>query len=164
MTTDYKEYISKWITEVLDKPQPWLNNLPSCPYAKQALINNRIDIIRSYDYVQDIHNLFSDWHNQFDVVILVCNDDIDSEEFSINVAKLNDQYLPLGFVCLEDHVNCKEQVKDIVFNNGRYNLILCQQLSKLNAAMEQLTNLGYYEHWDNKYYNQVVSWRLIPGS
>lgn len=160
MTTDYKEYLSKWIVEVLDKPQAWLNNLPSCPYAKQALINNRIDFRSSDDYVCDVRMLFDHWPQQFDVVILVCNDDIDSNMFSEHVAELNKHYVPLGYACLEDHVSCVETVKDINFNNGKYNLILCQPLNKLNAATAQLHKQGYYEHWPKDYYDQVVSWRL----
>jgi hypothetical protein len=160
MTMDYKEYITQWITEVLDKPQPWLNNLPSCPYAKQALISNKIDIIRSSDYINDVHTLFGHWNLQFDVAIIVCDNNIDLDKFSSDVAKLNKHYLPLGFVCLEDHVSCVETVKDIVFNNGKYNLILCQPLDKLNSASTQLAKQGYYQHWDKDYYDQVVSWRL----
>ena len=160
MTTDFKEYLSKWIVEVLDKPQVWLNNLPSCPYAKQALINNRIDFKQSHDYITDIRELFGHWDPQFDVVVLVCDDDIESKLFSEHVAELNRHYVPLGYACLEDHINCVETVKDIKFNNGRYNLIICQPLNKLNAATVQLHKQGYYQHWDKDYYDQVVSWRL----
>jgi hypothetical protein len=160
MTTDYKEYLSKWIVEILDKPQAWLNNLPSCPYAKQALINNRIDFKRSYAYVADVHVLFNNWDEKFDVVVLVCDRNINSQLFSQHVAELNKQYVPQGYACLEDHVDCVETVKDINFNNGKYNLILCQPLNKLNAAAAHLHRQGYYNHWTKDYYDQVVSWRL----
>jgi hypothetical protein len=160
MTTDFEQYLRNWIVEVLDKPQPWLNNLPSCPYAKQALINNRVDFRRSHTYVADVHKLFDNWNTQFDVVVLVCDDNISSDLFSQHVEELNKQYVPLGYACLEDHVDCVETVKDIVFNNNKYNLILCQQLDKLNTASAQLNKQGYYEHWNKDYYDQVVSWRL----
>lgn len=160
MTTDFEQYLRNWIVEVLDKPQPWLNNLPSCPYAKQALINNRVDFRRSHTYVTDVQKLFDGWDSQFDVVVLVCDDKISSDIFSRHVADLNKHYAPLGYACLEDHVDCAETVKDIVFNNGKYNLILCQQLDKLNTASVQLDKQGYYKHWDKDYYDQVVSWRL----
>lgn len=160
MTTDFKEYLSNWITEVLDKPQPWLNNLPACPYAKQALIKQKVDFRRSFAYVNDVHNLFDNWPAQFDVVVLVCDDNVSSDIFSKHVSEINKHYVPLGFACLEDHVDCIEQVKDVNFNNGKYNLILCQPLAKLNAATAQLQKQGYYQHWDKDYYDQVVSWRL----
>jgi hypothetical protein len=97
---------------------------------------------------------------QFDVVVLVCDDNISPDLFSQHVAEINNHYVPLGYACLEDHVGCVETVKDITFNNGRYNLILCQPLTKLNAATIQLEKQGYYKHWDKDYYDQVVSWRL----
>lgn len=162
MTTDYEQYLSSWILDVLDKPQPWLNNLPSCPYAKQALVKNRVKFTRSSDYVADVYKLFENWNYDVDVVVLVCDDDVAADLFSEDVRKINDHFVPQGFACLEDHVNCVESVKDIVFNNGRYNLILCQPLTKLNAATEQLTKQGYYKHWDKNYYDQVVSWRVLP--
>jgi len=163
MTTDFEQYLRNWIVEILDKPQTWLNNLPSCPYAKKALINNRVDFRRSYTYVNDVEELFDNWNEQFDVVVLVCDDNIDSDMFSKHVAEINAKYVPLGYACLEDHIDCVESVKDIIFNNGRYNLILCQPLAKLNAATVQLQKQGYYQHWDKNYYDQVVGWRL-PGS
>jgi hypothetical protein len=160
MITDFEIYLRDWITNVLDKPQPWLNNLPSCPYAKQALINNRVDFRRSHSYVADVQKLFKNWDPQFDVVVLVCDTNISSAIFSQHVADLNKHYVPLGYACLEDHVDCVEKVKDIVFNNGKYNLILCQPLDKLNTASVHLDKQGYYTHWDKDYYDQVVSWRL----
>jgi hypothetical protein len=160
MTTDFEEYLRNWIVEVLDKPQPWLNNLPACPYAKQALINNRVDFRRSHTYINDVHELFDNWNTQFDVVVLVCDDNLDSNTFSKHVAEINKKYVPLGYACLEDHIDCVESVKDITFNNGKYNLILCQPLDKLNSASTQLAKQGYYQHWDKDYYDQVVSWRL----
>ena len=164
MTTDYEVYLRDWITQVLDKPQHWLNDIPICPYAKQALIKNKINFRRSYTYVADIHSLFKQWDPQIDVVVLVCDDNINSDLFSQHVAEINEQYVPLGYACLEDHIDCIEAVKDIIFNNGRYNLILCQPLDKLNAATTQLEKQGYYQHWSTDYYDQVVRWRFPKTS
>ena len=36
--------IEIWIENFLNKTSPTLNNLPPCPFAKQALINNKIKI------------------------------------------------------------------------------------------------------------------------
>lgn len=164
MTTDYEQYLTNWIVNDLSKPEPALNNLPRCPFAKSALLNDKIRFQKSKDYVRDIDQIFSNWDDKIDVVILVCDDDIDPIRFSEDVSKINEKYVPIGYGCLEDHVAVSETVGDISFNNGKYNLILCQPLEKLNAASEYLKPLGYYKHWDKDYFDSVVSWRLPKSS
>ena len=164
MTTDYEQYLRTWILDVLSKPEPLLNNLPRCPYARAALVDNKVKFISTNNYVDDIEKLFADWNSSLDVVVLVCQNNIDPDKFSADVKSINDRYVPLGFGCLEDHVAVPETLEDIVFNNGKYNLILCQPLDKLNKASEQLKGKGYYNNWSSDYFDSVVSWRLPKTS
>ena len=164
MTTDYEQYLRAWITDVLSKPEPLLNNLPSCPYARAALLDNKIKFISTNNYVKDIELLFANWDSALDVVLIVCQDNIDPIKFSEDVKEINNKYVPLGFGCLEDHVAVPETLGNIVFNNGKYNLVLCQPLEKLNKASEQLKSKGYYNNWSKDYFDSVVSWRLPKTS
>lgn len=164
MTTDYEQYLKSWITESLSKPEPLLNNLPSCPFAKTALIDNKIRFVISNNYLEDIDSLFANWDSSFDVVVLVCQNDIDPEKFISDMQSVNSRYVPLGFGCLEDHIAVPETLGNIVFNNGKYNLILCQPLEKLNNASEYLQSKGYYKNWSRDYFDAVVSWRLPKTS
>ena len=34
----------KWMEEFVEKPHPSMGNWPPCPYARQARLNNNIDI------------------------------------------------------------------------------------------------------------------------
>ena len=36
--------VQRWITDFVEKPTPLLNGWPPCPYARQARLQNRIDI------------------------------------------------------------------------------------------------------------------------
>lgn len=164
MITDYEEYLRSWITDVLSKPEPLLNNLPSCPFAKAALIDNKVKFITSNNYLEDIEILFDKWDHSYDVVVLVCQNNIDPEKFSLDMQEINKKYVPLGFGCLEDHVAVPETLGDIVFNNGKYNLVLCQPLDKLNKASQYLQTKGYYKNWSKDYFDSVVSWRLPKTS
>ena len=35
-------YIKKWLDEFVTQPNPLLNNFPPCPYAQQAIIDNKV--------------------------------------------------------------------------------------------------------------------------
>jgi hypothetical protein len=64
-----------------------------------------------------------------------------------------------NFVLLEDHKDIEERIENVVFNNGKYNLILAQRKDKLKEASDKLHKTKYYENWSKDYYDQVVSWR-----
>jgi hypothetical protein len=67
--------------------------------------------------------------------------------------------MPRDLVFLDDHVAVPEQQLGLSFNNGRYNLLMMQRLSKLDMASRKLKMLGYYQNWTKDYLDQVVSWR-----
>jgi hypothetical protein len=67
--------------------------------------------------------------------------------------------MPLDFVFLDDHVENEERMDDIVFNNGKYNVLFLQRKSKLDIAAKKLEKLGYYNNWTKEYYDEVVGWR-----
>ena len=54
MTTEYKEYLTKWAEEVLSVPHDLLNSLPICPFARQAILKNQVEFIRTSDYVNAV--------------------------------------------------------------------------------------------------------------
>ena len=164
MTTDYEQYLKTWITDVLSKPESTLNNLPICPYARAALIDNKVKFVSSNNYVEDIEFLFANWNAEIDVVVLVLDANVDANRLVEDVEVINKKYVPLGFGCLEDHVNIPETLNDLTFNNGKYNLILCQPLDKLNKACEALKSKGYYKNWNKEFYDAVVSWRFPKTS
>jgi hypothetical protein len=158
MTTAY-EYLKDWILNFLSQPNVVFNGFSACPYAKKALIDNKVTFIESKDYAHDIPALLDNWDNAVDVVIFVCPHNVDPKEFEEQTRAINEAYLSKGFVCLEDHKDSPEEVAGLFLNNGQYNIILCQRLEKLNQAAELLKSKGYYNNWTNEYYNDVVTWR-----
>ena len=160
MTTDYEEYLKTWITDVLSQPQGLLNSFPTCPFAKKALVDNKVLFLKTDDYVADIANMFDNWNDQYDVAIAVCPDTVDADTFVKDVAQLNETYLSKGFACLEDHVDIPETLHTITFNNGKYNIILCQRVEGLNAASRMLARSNYYINWPDELYDEVVRWRF----
>jgi hypothetical protein len=160
MTTDYKEYLTTWITDVLSQPQGLLNSFPTCPFAKKALVDNKVQFLKSDDYVADIDSLFNNWDEQYDVAVVVCPDDVDANKFVDDVKAINESALPRGFVCLEDHVGIPETLHHLSFNNGKFNIILCQRTEGLNEASRALARANYYINWPDELYDDVVRWRF----
>lgn len=163
MITEY-DFLKSWILKFLSTPQKMLNGFPPCPYAKKVLIDNKIKFFKSENYLQDISSLFDAWDDSYEVAICIVPDDENCEEFVKNTDQLNKIYLPNGFACLEDHKDIPENFFDISFNNGRYNIILCQRIEKINDASKTLLNKGYFDNWTKEMYDQVVSWRFETTS
>jgi hypothetical protein len=154
-----KEFLEKWILESLSKPHQILNDLPICPFAKNAYLENKVKIIEVTDYVNEITSELTVWDDNYEVLIFVCPDDVIANDFTEQVILLNNKFMPENLVLLEDHVDLEEKIDELVFNNGKYNIILVQRLDKLNQAAEKLHKTSYYKNWPKDYYEQVVSWR-----
>lgn len=150
-----EKFLRQWILDFLDKPEPLLNNLPPCPYAKNA----KILFVETDDYLKSVNQYFETWDEKYDVVCFVCQE-ISPDKFTSDVKLLNDRWMPYGFVCLEDHKDIAEPLYHLDFRNGQYNIILAQQLEKINDASKKLVSAGYYKNWTTDLFNNVVSWRL----
>jgi hypothetical protein len=160
MTTEYKEYLTKWVEEVLSVPHELLNSLPICPFARTAILDNHVNFIRTNNYITDITKTLDTWNDQQHALVFVCDDDIDPAKFTEDVKQLNMKFLPQDFVLLEDHVSIEEPFHGIKFNNGKYNIIIVQRLHSINEASRSLARSGYYINWSDALYDDVVRWRF----
>jgi hypothetical protein len=161
MITEYEEYLKTWIFGFLSTAQPILNGFPPCPYARKALLDNKIKFVRSEDYTQDVINETTNWTDEFDVVVFVCPDTVSKEQFVTDVEYINSVIMPTGFVVLEDHIDIPEPLGEVDFRNGKYNLILAQRIDKINDASLKLKEKGYYKNWSEDDISAVVAWRFI---
>lgn len=158
---EFETYMRDWILTDLSSPLEILNNLPKCPYAKTAYLENKVMFFNGSEVlIPVIEKIIKDWDDtKIDVAVIRLSDSISTDDITTTVDMLNSMFLPLDFLFLDDHVNNIEQMKDIVFNNGKYNVLFLQKKSKLNLAEKKLHKLGYYNHWTKEYYDEVVSWR-----
>ena len=61
---------------------------------------------------------------------------------------------------MEDHPQLVEKVKNVVLNQGKYILFLCQERVKLQTFEKRLRQTDYYKNWSSKYEEEVTgSWR-----
>lgn len=159
MTTEFETYMSEWILNDLSAPVAMLNNFSKCPYAKTAYLENKVKFYEITN-TNEIHTLVANWDELLDVGVIRLPDSVNKDNITTLVDSLNDLYMSEDFIFLDDHTDNEERMGDIVFNNGKYNVLFLQRKSKLDIAAKKLEKLGYYNNWTEEYYKEVVSWRV----
>ena len=173
MTTQQKKQtptqtIKKWISNFVTKPNPVFGDLPPCPYAQKAIVDDKVEFVelnRTADW-KTIYQLI--WNTDFDEKDVLCVI-VDPRQFSaqetVSMADvLNERFMPRDIVVLEDHPDIDERVKGVKLNNGHYTLFLAQRLSKLNRFSKMLEAGPYYKNWSNAYLESVKGFRDPEGS
>ena len=143
--------IEEWIFNTLSQSYPVFNDMPICPFAKQAWLDNKVYI----KYNQEINTQEDVALLDYYEVIIYAYDpaDISPESLSANAKQAcGDQ-----IVALEDHPASKEEIQGISLNNGTYALILVQNRHKLEQARRVLDAKGYYDNWPEDYLDEVLS-------
>jgi hypothetical protein len=153
--------LSDWIINFLDVPQSVLNNIAPCPFAKTALLNNKIRfVVGSQSVVQDMLMLNVKWDVEYEGVVLIYSSDINVENFLDSVEYVNNLfYRHSGLLALEDHPQISEDIAGLRFNNHKYAIVIVQQAEKLRKASEMLKKRGYYKNWTATDLDKVVNWR-----
>ena len=159
MTQDFESSINDWITNFLSKPSEAFNNLPACPYAKKAWLDNAVltHWLDDVSYIDtEIKNYTLQWPQDKEVVVLGFNyNNITPEELS-KIIDDNKQLLDdRGYIALEDHPLEVEQVQGVILNHGKYALVLLQEADKLDTARTWLEKKGYYKNWPAEYKQEV---------
>jgi hypothetical protein len=141
-------YLNKWIERVAE-PLPDLGGYATCPFAKQAQ-KNQILIEKI-----NVEGIVPPTDLNFEIVIYVIEDNIDSTTLDMYVEKFNSTFKDLVF--LADHPNqIIETGTNAYSSNGKYVLILCQPKDKLRKARETLTKTRYYSFWNPEYLKKIM--------
>jgi len=156
-------YIKNWIKTFVTKPNPVFGNLPPCPFAQQAIVDNKVDFqeLTALDGFNTLHQRI--WQYDFDKKDVLCMiakpDQFTAHETKVLADELNFRFMPSDIVVLEDHPNIEEKVKNVKLNNGKYILFLVQSLSKLNKFSKMLESGPYYKNWSKSYLKSVKGFR-----
>ena len=140
--------LEHWIMTFLSKPSASFNNLPPCPFAKKAWMDKKVLVI-DYWINQPYDKLLS---GELDLFIYPLEDyrlDIFEEYVDAIRYALGDK-----FVVLDDHPDNKEEVDGVDLNFG-VPLVFIQSREKLQEGREQLKKLGYYNHFESSYLDDI---------
>jgi hypothetical protein len=157
-----KHDIEQWIVDFVEKPNPLLNNWPPCPYARQARLNQQVDIRSGcFNPVDDIKQADL---GEFEVVAYVYDRDRwPANEFNELVETVNISYLAQqGLIALADHPDDVETVAGVAMNQGTYAIVFVQDLDKLNHFARILGKKDFYKDWPEEYLTVLFAGREDP--
>lgn len=161
------ESIHHWIENFLSVENAAFNNLPPCPFAKQAMLDDKIlycelqpiHLPMGDYFVAELENFSYHWPKGKEVVVIGTKPQyISTEELSLSVERAEAIFLKSrGYIALEDHPDAEEKVLDVCVNQGKYALVLLQERAKLQRARNILQKQDYYKYWTPEYYEEVVN-------
>jgi hypothetical protein len=151
--------IREWSKVALEAPNPFFNNLPACPYAKNAWSTDKVGFAFSYQKEnQTLYTALSQFDDQYDLVCCVhLQYEEDPEEFHAYIGALNEA-ISMGIFIQKDlwamgfhpEDDPEEDVFDQSFeplNDSIYAITFIQRLSKLEISAETLRKKGYYDNY-----------------
>lgn len=170
-----KKEVRLWSEKFLEVPNIHLNNMPACPFAKKAWLENKVDIqYRDPDlgYTRNLHQHVKKINFAEKEILIFC--DIFFKEYSLNkyqkiIDNFNDQYNKKDIYFLGFHpknppteedqeflLNPTGDVSDLPHSTIDFSMMLIQKFSQLYKASDRLKRMGYYDKWPQEYYDDVV--------
>ena len=155
--------IRKWISKFITKPNPVFGDLPPCPFARKAMLEDKVEFVelpRTADWRTIYQHIWNFDFDSKDVLCIIAEPDHFTDTQTVSIAdELNSRFMPHDVVILEDHPDISEKVKHVKLNNGEYILFLAQSLSKLNRFSKMLESGPYYKNWSKSYLRSVKGFR-----
>ena len=154
------EEIKEWTNQVLDKPNPFFNDLPACPYARKAFLSDKVGFSFSYDKsMQGLYTVLSQFDDTYDVILFVQFDFVEEpQEFHDYIGALNSaismgifiqkDLWVMGFHPYDESEEAFDQEFDHLVEEP-YAMFFVQRLSAIEKAAEMLREKGYYDLYLN---------------
>ena len=170
-----KKEVRLWSEKFLEVPNIHLNNMPACPFAKKAWLENKVDIqYRDPDlgYTRNLHQHVKKINFAEKEILIFC--DIFFKEYSLNkyqkiIDNFNNQYNKKDIYFLGFHpknppteedqeflLNPTGDTSDLPHSTIDFSMMLIQKFSQLYKASDRLKRMGYYDKWPQEYYDDVV--------
>jgi hypothetical protein len=160
-----KDDIRSWSREVLEVPNPELNGLPACPYAKQAWKQNKVNVVETDSLVETVVKEADWFDNTYDLVIVASYNFPEIDFFDTYIEYLNDTYSEndLHIMGFHPDYGAEDADLDFLYNNDwessiedEYAMMFIQSLSKVDDASLQLEKMGYYNVYPEEEYKALV--------
>lgn len=152
--------IHTWINELLI-PRLELDNLPICPYARQALNIYYLDSCSFENIEEKVSKVDIDKHK----VCIFYFEQYQSYKPDVlenKTLELNTQLNSKDIVILDNDPRVPFYINDVKTTFDGCYLWLAQSLSDLNIKSQDLKNkTNYYSFWTKEQMDSVVNWRSI---
>jgi len=143
-----RRHIRDWVENTLSIPSPVFNNLPPCPYSREALAKNRVDIrcVQGSSLLTTIAEIGKAWDDSHTLILTACEPaTIAAEELTRGIAEMNRVFESADLICFCDHPDCTDAKYKVTSANGKYVLVGVQRLSNFIEAAKPLYKRKYFE-------------------
>lgn len=157
-----RQEVTEWIVGFVEKPSPLLNGWPPCPYARQARLQNLVELRPG------IQDPYADAElaemGDLDVIGYIYDPtQFDPVKFNGLVDQANqDWLLARDMIALADHPGDPEIVNGVCMNQGTWAIMFLQSLSKLNHHARLIARQGFYDQWPEEYLKVLFHNREDP--
>lgn len=144
---DVRAHVRHWVDSTLSVPSPLFNNLPPCPYSREALLRNKVDIrcTTGADVLNALVESAQTWDDAYELVLLACDPgSITPEDLIAGVEGLRAGLEAADLVVFFDHPLCTDPKYVVTSANGKYVFVGLQRLSLFLQAAKPLVKRNYF--------------------
>ena len=164
MDTAIEQDLRSWSREVLEAPSPHLNGMPPCPYARKAWRENKVLVIESDKFEEDVLRFCRDFYEFGKELIVIATYDIpDIDDLSAFTSALNTDHPSLHCMQFHPEYGADDADMDFLTDNDwesstvyEYCMIFIQDLRLVVDASDRLEALGYYSAYPRDEYEELV--------
>ena len=164
MVTAIEQDLRSWSREVLEVPNDYLKGMLPCPYARKAWRDNKVLVIESSKFEEDVARYCQDFYEFDKELIVVGTYDIpDLEDLTEFTEGLNAQYPSLHCMQFHPDYGADDAELDFLTDNDwessspyEYCMVFIQDLRLVVAASDRLEALGYYSAYPRDEYEELV--------
>lgn len=156
--------LKDWSEKVLEVPNPHLNGMPACPYARKAWMDNKVKVIETPDVLLSAL-LNRHLIGEYDLIIVASFTMPDNETMQLTIEQYNElaAYEDLHFMLFHPEYGADEAELDFLYDHNwqssldkEYCMVFIQSLSQVDDASKQLEKKGYYSTFPADEYQNLV--------
>ena len=175
LRTEIIDDVRLWSKHYLEVPNLHLGCVPACPFAKKAWHDKKVWVsVKSKGsiYKKELNDHLKNLNFSVSEILIFCDpyysytpDDlhIATEEYNYKYNKKDIYFMsfhPQNPATIEEQeflVSPTEELDiSISYPEHKYSMMLVQKFSQLHQASDKLKKQGYYKHWPDEYYRDVV--------
>ena len=162
------EDILEWSEKYLEPKNESLGNVPVCPYARMARLQNKYRILECHKFDEFLDTIIEATElakdSEIQIVIIGCDDvQYTPEELESVIHAYNLVFVPQDIYLMCSHPYDDEEEEEVEFldtegwtPDNEFMMILVQKFDELEKASDNLRKTGYYNHWPSDYYEGTV--------
>ena len=163
--------ILSWSEDFVELPNKHLGNVPACPYAKKARLDNKVRVVEINDSKELLEKIIYECKNikelNKQITIIGCSDlYYSADDLNNFIDVFNHIFVPEDVYLMCFHPDDGEEDEPVTFledttwyPDNEFLMVLIQPFDELEKASANLEKIGFYSNWPSDYYNGTVKKR-----